>query len=401
VNSARASRLRIVVTGLAATFPLGGVFWDYWQYVEGFRSLGHEVLYLEDTGRWCYDPEALTFVENGVRNAAWLARAIEAFEPALSRSWYFRDPMGNDYGRSFEEAARFCRSADLLLDVSASCRMADEYLRARRVAFVDSDPMYTQACVSAHLSGKSSPPQRAALAKLQLHHVFFTFGENVNAPQCRIPRGLFNWVPTRQPIVLRFFDDAAVRVPVAQRRRVLTTVMSWEPAETGPSIDGITYSGKSAEFEHFMGLPALAKIPLEIAISGPAPCERLRNHGWRLRDARGVSFDPWSYRTYLADSLAEWSVAKNAYVQSVSGWFSCRSACYLSLGVPVIVQDTGFGCALPSGEGILPFSTPDQACAAIAAVAADPERHARAAAAIAHDYFDSRAVLNRLIDAAM
>ncbi len=27
------SRLRIVVTGLVGTFPLGGVFWDYLQYV--------------------------------------------------------------------------------------------------------------------------------------------------------------------------------------------------------------------------------------------------------------------------------------------------------------------------------------------------------------------------------
>ena len=46
-------RLRIVVTGLAATYPFGGVFWDYLQYALGFARLGHEVLYLEDTGRWC------------------------------------------------------------------------------------------------------------------------------------------------------------------------------------------------------------------------------------------------------------------------------------------------------------------------------------------------------------
>src|SRR5690606_20573044 len=40
--------LRIVVTGLAATYPFGGVFWDYIQYVLGFHRLGHDVLYLED-----------------------------------------------------------------------------------------------------------------------------------------------------------------------------------------------------------------------------------------------------------------------------------------------------------------------------------------------------------------
>ena len=48
-------RLRIVVSGLAATYPLGGAFWDYLQYVIGLHRLGHDVLDLEDTGSWCYD----------------------------------------------------------------------------------------------------------------------------------------------------------------------------------------------------------------------------------------------------------------------------------------------------------------------------------------------------------
>jgi hypothetical protein len=59
------SSLRIVVTGLAATYPFGGVFWDYMQYFLGLARLGHDVLYLEDTGAWCYDPQAATFVEDG------------------------------------------------------------------------------------------------------------------------------------------------------------------------------------------------------------------------------------------------------------------------------------------------------------------------------------------------
>ena len=40
--------LRIAVTGLAATYPFGGVFWDYVQYALGFLDLGHDVLYIED-----------------------------------------------------------------------------------------------------------------------------------------------------------------------------------------------------------------------------------------------------------------------------------------------------------------------------------------------------------------
>jgi uncharacterized protein YbjT (DUF2867 family) len=69
--------------------------------------------------------------------------------------------------------------------------------------------------------------------------------------------------------------------------------------------------------------------------------------------------------------------------------------------VPVIVQDTGFGCAIPRGEGVLSFATLDEAQAAIAAVAMNPARHARAAREIAHEYFGSSKVLSRLIDQAL
>lgn len=232
------------------------------------------------------------------------------------------------------------------------------------------------------------------------HDVFFTFAENVNAPECLVPKNLCKWLPTRQPIVNECFSGDQVQVPLAARRQVLTTVMSWEPAETGPVIDNVAYTGKSTEFLRFIEMPNRSVIPIEIAISGKSPYERLRAAGWHLIDAYSVSSDPWVYRQYLASSFGEWSVAKNAYVQSRSGWFSCRSACYLALGVPVVVQDTGFGCALPIGEGILTFSSVDEAALAIERLAEAPERHARAAQEIARAYFDSDSVLTRLIEQA-
>jgi glycosyltransferase involved in cell wall biosynthesis len=80
-----------------------------------------------------------------------------------------------------------------------------------------------------------------------------------------------------------------------------------------------------------------------------------------------------------------------------SGWFSERSACYLAAGKPVITEDTGFGCALPTGEGLFAFRGADDALAAIEAVDADYERHSRAARAIAEAYFDSDKVLARML----
>src|SRR5262249_24204085 len=54
------SRLNIIVAGLIGQYPIGGVTWDYIQYVLGLRDLGHDVTYLEDSDQWPYNPS-----ENG------------------------------------------------------------------------------------------------------------------------------------------------------------------------------------------------------------------------------------------------------------------------------------------------------------------------------------------------
>jgi hypothetical protein len=252
--------------------------------------------------------------------------------------------------------------------------------------------MYTQASVPEYLSGTIDADARARVDMLRRHDVFFTFGENVGAPDCRIPTGLFNWIPTRQPILLDCFLEAVV--PVTSRRRTLTTVASWEPTERGPVVQGVRYAGKSVEFERVIGLPGRCEVPLELALSGPAPVERLRAHGWQVVDGQQISRDPWAYRDYLASSLAEFSVAKQAYA-------ACRTACYLALGVPAVVQATGFERSIPTGEGLLVFETLDEAAAGIECLLGDPERHAKAARVLADEYFDASKVLPRLLDAAL
>src|SRR5581483_6093667 len=293
--------LRIVTTGLAATYPFGGVFWDYLQYPLGLRRLGHEVLYVEDTGRWCYDAAAATFVESAAENAAGLARALTALDPGLADRWFVRDAAGATYGRDWRQVAAFCRSADLFLHISASCWMREEYFAAARVAFVDTDPLYTQASIPAYLAGTVDAGGRERVEMLRRHDVFFTFAENVDGPDCRIPTGLFRWIPTRQPVVLDCFRAA---VPVRARRPVLTTVASWEAARGSELIGGgVRYGGKAVEFERFIDLPRRSPLPIEVALSGAAPVDRLRAHGWRLVDGYRVSRDPWVYREFLSHSL--------------------------------------------------------------------------------------------------
>ena len=81
-----------------------------------------------------------------------------------------------------------------------------------------------------------------------------------------------------------------------------------------------------------------------------------------------------------------------------SGWFSCRSACYLGAGRPVVVQDTGFSRIIPVGQGILAFSSREEAQAAVEAVESNYAMHCRAALELADDLFSADKVLPRMIE---
>ena len=84
-----------------------------------------------------------------------------------------------------------------------------------------------------------------------------------------------------------------------------------------------------------------------------------------------------------------------------SGWFSDRSVCYLAAGRPTILQDTGFGDWLPTGEGVLAWSSPEEAAASVRRVNADYAAHCRAAREIAEQVFSYRRVLPELLAVAL
>src|SRR6185369_13962990 len=194
--------MRVVVTGMVATYPVGGVAWDYLQYVEGFRRLGCDVFYLEDTGQWFYDPAAATFVGDATAGARYLADAIATFTPSLREAWSVRGADDVVHGRDAASVARACDGADLFLNLSGTSFIRDAYRRAKVLAFVDTDPCYSQARAAAVDVGTVDPETREAVATLRSHDVFFTLGEHIGAPDCTIPTVGIRWRPTRQPVLL-------------------------------------------------------------------------------------------------------------------------------------------------------------------------------------------------------
>jgi hypothetical protein len=121
--------------------------------------------------------------------------------------------------------------------------------------------------------------------------------------------------------------------------------------------------------------------------------------GWHILDPDSNAGNWESYQHFIEGSMAEFSVAKETYVKGKTGWFSCRSACYLAAGKPVVTQDTGWSDHLPTGAGLFAFSNAEEACEAIRMVVADYPFHVRQARMVAEEYFDSNKVLQQMLAA--
>jgi hypothetical protein len=383
------SRLRIIVSGLVGQYPLGGVAWDYIQYPVGLQRMGHDVYYLEDTGQWPYSPVEVGVSSGHDFTVRHLSDVMQRF--GLQDRWMYRFPWGPRwFGLSDRRREEVVATADLLINVSGTLRAPDEYRGRARLVYVDTDPVFTQV--------KLARGQADFRKMVDAHDVHFSFGELIAAGRARdVPDVGIRWLPTRQPVVIDEWTGLD-----ATPRDTWTTIMNWTSYK--PVVhDGRTYGQKDLEMQRFMTLPGLVDVPLELAVS-PGKTRRtphglLRRHGWRVVDPNAVCPDVERYRDYVATSAGEWSVAKHGYVAGWSGWFSCRTACYLAAGRPAVVQDTGFSEVLPTGEGLLAFTTIEGAADAIRSVTGDHARHARAARGIASEHFDSRNVLQAVIDA--
>jgi hypothetical protein len=375
--------LRIVVSGSIAQYPLGGMTWHHLQYVLGLARLGHDVLYLEDTGAGPYDPATRGVVKQAAANVEYLARVMSRF--GFAERWAHCHLQRDWSGLPDARREQFVRSADLLLNVSGMLSRPGAYREIARLAYIDTDPVFNQA--------KLANGDAAFRRLVDAHDVHFSFGERLIGA---VPAGGISWRPTRQPIVLSEWQAPQ------PRRDAFSTVMNWRARRKTGDHGG----EKDVELLRFADLPRLvAPAVLELAIergkNSEAQLELLASKGWRLVDPRRACASLEDYRAYLGSAMAEWSVAKNGYVRARPGWFSERSACYLAAGRPVVLQDTGFSDVLPVGEGIVPFTTLEEAAAGVRDVRERWRRHSEAARQIAAECFDSDKVLTRLVEEAL
>ena len=380
--------MKIVLGGYIVGYPLGGMTWHHLNYVCGLLALGHDVTFFED-GAFLppFDPIANAYGDPtyGVEYFRQTLESMYGYWLVDAFPWHYRYGTFSA-GLSIDEMRRRLREADLFIAVSGVTPL-DWYDLPKRTLVIDTDPVFTQ------LKMTDNAALRGYYARF-MHQA--TFGRLIGTPASPLPTHGFDWIPTNQPIVL---DCWPATRPSADG--LLTTVGKWEHDATRTvAFNGRRYaSSKGVEYDRVIDLPERAGTPIEMRMAGLVGDEarRFQDHGWHLGDPLLATRDPDSFRRYVQHSLGEFTVAKAIYAGVPSGWFSDRSACFLASGRPVITQSSGFEAWLPTGEGLLGFSTPDEAAAAVRTVNADRAKHGRAARAIAAEFFDARNVLSDLL----
>ena len=376
----------LLVLGIVGQYPMAGVAWQAIHYLVGFRQLGWDVYYVEDSGAPPYDPEA-----GGVTgDCKYAVRYVKSVMKRIGFAdhWVYLDMVKNEtHGLDRSRLEELYHDASAIVNLCGATAPREEHRRGARLIYIETDPVYEQL--------KIALGEASSLDFLRSHDVLFTYGENLGQPDCPVPVEKFTWHTTRPPVVTDMWADRT-----DPNARYFTSVASWANKGKDVTYGGVTYQwSKHVNFLRFLDLPKHTPQPFRLAMlpGDPAVEATVRAAGWDLVDPAPTSRDIDTYRDFIYASRGEFTVAKDIYVRPKSGWFSDRSVCYLAAGKPVVTQDTGFGKFVPTGEGLCAYSTMEQAVDALARINADYPRHGAAARRIAAEYFGAGPVLRRLL----
>jgi hypothetical protein len=365
----------VIGAALAHRAGYGGHAWALLQYVLGFQELGFEVTVVDrldgDMLGDKQEEDALRYLR-GLLQGDGIAYGV----------------LG-DNGRSLDGLSRAellerTGEARFLLNVMGFVGDRELLAAARRRVFLDIDPGFGQVW------------RELGLADIFAgHDDFVTVGRNVGRDCCGVPTGGLLWLTTPHPVVLS-------RCSVADGGNDFTSVGSWRGPYDTIDHDGRRLGLRAHEFRKLVELPtrvdAEFRVALEIDPADAADREALESNGWHLVEPREIAPDPSAYLRFVHGSLAEFTVAKGIYVDLRTGWLGDRTACYLASGKPALVQDTGLADHYPLGEGLIAYSTLDDAVEGAERILADYPVQSLAARRLAETEFDSQVVLARLLE---
>ncbi len=379
---------RVVVLGLMGQYPLGGMAWQVLHHLIGFRRLGCESFYVENSGAPPYSPRRQSIVESANDNIRFLRNTFRQFN--LSEAWAYYDCLTNRwFGMRKSAVQELLEHADLIVNLCGATLPDPDRRRKGCLVYLDTDPGFEQVQLALG--------NRASRAYIEAHDLHFSYGWNVGTPRSPIPSGEIAWRRTHPPVVTDLWD-----APPGRAHAWWRTISTYRNKGKDVTIGGETYLwSKHPNWDRVADLPGRTQERLEIALSAPDDSvrDRFLDRGWRIRSAYQATETASVYRRYILGAKGEFSVEKDCYVGLHSGWFSDRTVCFLAAGRPCVVQDTGFGARVPCGLGLLAWRTVEEATDALDRVAREYGEHARAARAIALEFFEARILLKPILDA--
>jgi hypothetical protein len=378
--------MRIIIGSAISIVPYSpGMAWNWMQHAVGFQRLGHDVYYLEQVEpQWCQDSHGNPCRFEVSENRRLFQSIMEQFG-FMERACQVYHGGEATFGMSLEALAAVCRQTDLLLNISGHVKMPLVLESVQRRVYMDQDPVYTQLWRDAY--GRD--------LNFKLHDAFLTVGLNIGTASSPIPSGGVEWCHSLPPVVLDCWP-----APAGPSDGNFTTIASWAGLRD-LCYRGESYGSKEEEFKRFAALPTKVNQAFEASLrrhkSDAEGVRLLRANGWILTEAKQIT-DLSAYQDYIARSRAEIGIAKSAYVKGRSGWFSDRTCHYLANGRPALVQSTGFEQHLPTGHGLLSFSTLEEAVEGVEQINRDYGSHCRAAREIAEEHLDYRKILPKLLE---
>src|SRR5215212_10458510 len=265
---------KVIVFGILFWYPLAGVTYQFLHYLIGLQRLGYDAYYVEDSGRWVYDPRINDLSPDASANVAAVAPILERH--GLAGRWAFRGnyPDGECYGMSEEQILRLYGEADAFLNVTAAQELREEHLQIPRRIYVESDPFPAQV--------RAAQGDASTLETLAHHDTHFSFGENLGAEDCLLPTAGITWLPTRQPVVTDLWLDRS-----SPNGAPYTTITTWHNKGKDVEFDGRTwYWTKDREFKKHLDLPARTGAAFELAVGEDEEASRLlAQNGWRRTDS--------------------------------------------------------------------------------------------------------------------
>jgi hypothetical protein len=370
-----------------AAYLQGGGHWSWYvQYLLGLRALGHDTFFLEllpKSHRPDIDDRCISVFFARMRRLGFGERCAVLLHDRG------RPPLVSDeciYGIGTVSLKEIIRDADVLWNFHGSIP-APLLHDFKWKALLDVDPGLLQVSEALGWNGG-----------IYEHDVLFTVGSKINDRDCEIPKLRDNWQPVFPCVHLPFW-----RVDPPRGQASITSVTQWNWGDDLPFNGRTLSSSKRDAYLRFLDLPKRCSTSFVLAANIPpndvtGDRELLSEHRWTLVHPHQCIRTVAEYQRFIRDSIAEFGCAKSVYTALRTGWFSDRSAAYLASGRPVIVEDTGLGDHLPTGIGLLTFTTFDQAAGAVDELLRNYPRHQKAAREIAESYLSTEHVLAKMVD---